>query len=413
MKKLVYFFAALIGLAIVASSCNDDDGNEEETSITIVDDDIVGNWEVSSASSGADIATGSSINFIDGGTLYVSDLGNGTWGIQNNNEIVLDFSDAVGLTLTVSVVGSGSMTLTDGSGGEYTFDRSDITPSSADVVGYWAVSSVSGTSSYGITTGIAVSFLGTGSYIMSGYGYGAWDIEGEDIQMEISGTAITFTVVSISDDGSAIRFADTYGVLYKIDKGTLSVEGDDIEGTWELSSLSGSSAYGLAEGSVITLSDDGTSTISGVGPGTWAVQNDNEIKLSLAGTDIIMSVGMVEDEGETITFSDASGVIYVAEKTIVLSTDELIGNWTVNSVSGTSVYGITTSTLIGFADGGTLNLSGNMTGTGTWSIQNNNEVALNIFNTDILMSVTATGDGMATITCSDPQDIIYVITKSE
>ena len=412
MKKIIYCLTALIGLAMMTSSCSDDDEIKEESSITIVEDDIIGNWEVTSASSEADIAEGASMNFIDGGILYISDLGEGTWNIQNDNEIVLDFSDANDLTLTVTNVDGESMTLTDESGIEYSINRSDITVSSTDIAGYWTVSSVSGTSSYGITEGVLINLLSTGSYIMSGYGYGTWEVDGEDVQMVISGTTITLTVVWISDDGSTIRLTDESGVLYKIEKRTLTVGNDDVEGAWELASLSGSSAYGLAEGSVITLSDDGTSTISGIGSGTWEIQNDNEIKLTIAGTDIIMTVGMVEDDGATVTFIDASGIIYVSEKTIVIAESDIKGNWAVTSVEGTSAYGITTSTLIEFADEGVLNLSGNMTGSGTWTIQNNNEVTLNIFSTDIVMTVNSIDDDGETITATDGTGVVYVIEKT-
>ncbi|MDD4190238.1 MAG: hypothetical protein PHI28_02840 [Mangrovibacterium sp.] len=100
------------------------------------------------------------------------------------------------------------------------------------------------------------------------------------------------------------------------------------------------------------------------------------------------------------------------EETIILTDNDIKGNWSVSSVTGTSAYGISTATLIEFAPGGVLNLSGNMVGTGTWGIQNNNEIALNIFSTNIVMSVTSVANDRTTYTFTDPQGVIYVIVKN-
>lgn len=412
MKALNYCFIALIGLTIITSSCKKDDDKEE--SITITDNDVIGNWTVTSSASGSGIVAGVSINFIDGGTLYVTGLGSGSWTIQSNNQIVLDFSDTDGFTLTVTKINDdGSMTLADDSELVYVIERSDISVTTADIAGYWSVTSVKGTSSYGIAEGSKINLLNTGSFRISGIGYGTWNVQKKnEVQMVISGTTIILSVIATEDEGATVTLSDASGIVYVIENGSLKIESSNIIGSWELTSLSAASAYGLIVGTTMTFENDGTLEMPGFGTGTWLIQNDDEIKLHIAGVDVIMTAVLLENDEKSISIADVQGVIYEMTKTIILTDNDIKGNWSVSSVTGTSAYGISTATLIEFAPGGVLNLSGNMVGTGTWKIQNNNEIALNIFNTDIVMSITSIADDRTIYTFSDPQGVIYVITRN-
>lgn len=412
MKALNYCLVALIGLTIITSSCKKDDDKEE--SITITDNDVIGNWNVTSSASGSGIVAGVSINFIDGGTLYVTGLGSGSWTIQSNNQIVFDFSDADDLTLTVTKINDdGSISLADDSELVYVIERKDISVTNADIAGYWSVTSVKGISSYGIAEGGKINLLKTGSFGMSGIGFGTWNVENNnEVQMVISGTTIILSVIAIENERATVTLSDASGTVYVIEKGSLTIESSNIIGSWELTSLSAASAYGLTVGTKMTFENDGTLEMSGFGTGTWLIQNDDEIKLHIAGVDVIMTAVLLENDGKSISIADVQGVIYVMAKTIIITDIDLKGNWSVTSVAGTSAYGISTATLIEFATGGVLNLSGNMVGTGTWKIQNNNEIALNIFNTDIVMSITSIADDRTIYTFTDPQGIIYVIAKN-
>jgi hypothetical protein len=336
---------------------------------------------------------GSALQFVSGGTLQVSGsgtntanaftLGAGTLEVSSN----LTISGAQSITGGTLQLDSGS-TLTDTSGisvssGTFTGQgtvAADLTGSGTGVIkASGGVLDVTGT----LTGGSSLRFISGGKLQVSGSGtntanaftLGAGTLEVSS-NLTISGLQ-TVAGGTLQLDSGSTTLTDMSGL--KVSSGTLTGQGTVNVGTGTLTGsgtgviiasggvlnlsgtggkVTGGSSLQVADGSVLKISATGSNTSNAITLDTSNKTLEVASNLTISGLQTVAGGTIQLDSGATLT--DTSG--------ITVSSGTLTGQ-------GTVIASIADNATIDVS-GGTLNITGNVTGTGLLTIENSSTLDL-------------------------------------